>query len=131
MTSGTTGLPKIALLTHQNFDSATNSLKKFVFDELSACGDTFRSTIALLPFYHASGFWALCYCLLAGHHSVVINQFNPSIFLETIQNYSVDTINIVPSIANFLIKNGIELINLYNYNLSSVKTVIKNFFLFI
>lgn len=123
MTSGTTGSPKCALLTHQNFNSATNSLKQFVFDELSARGNKFRSTIALLPFYHASGFWALCYCLLAGHHSIVLDHFNPSIFMGAIKKYSVDTINIVPSIANFFIKNSVELFNLYNYDLSSVHTV--------
>lgn len=76
-----------------------------------------------MPFYHASGFWALCYCILAGHHSVVMNRFDASIFMRTIQEYAVDTINIVPSIANFLVKTGVKLIEKFNYDLSSVHTV--------
>lgn len=52
-----------------------------------------------------------------------MNRFDASIFMRTIQEYAVDTINIVPSIANFLVKTGVKLIEKFNYDLSSVHTV--------
>uniref|UniRef100_A0A915CP88 Uncharacterized protein n=1 Tax=Ditylenchus dipsaci TaxID=166011 RepID=A0A915CP88_9BILA len=88
LSSGTTGTPKCVLLTHRNLNAATDILKSQLFDELSARHGR-RSVIALLPFYHASGFWALCYCLLAGHHSVVMNKFQAPLLLSSIEDYKV------------------------------------------
>ncbi|KAI1730859.1 AMP-binding enzyme domain-containing protein [Ditylenchus destructor] len=104
LSGGTTGTPKCVMLTHKNFDAATRILKGQLFDELSERGGH-RTTIALLPFYHASGFWALCYCLLAGHHSVVMRKFQAPLFLSSIEDYKIDTLNVVPSIVTFLLKN--------------------------
>ncbi|KHJ90307.1 hypothetical protein OESDEN_09852 [Oesophagostomum dentatum] len=85
--SGTGGLPKCVILTHRNYSAATAILKKALFDELvSECR---RKTIAVLPFHHASGFWALLYCLLEGCHTIIMKTFHPVQMLETIQKYEV------------------------------------------
>ncbi|EFO97343.1 hypothetical protein CRE_16731 [Caenorhabditis remanei] len=104
--SGTTGLPKCCLLTHRNFLASTFSLKKFLFDELLAQSN--MKTLAFLPFHHASGFWALLLCLLEGCTTVIMSDFHPIIMMDLVEKYQViDTINIVPSIANIFIKMGL------------------------
>lgn len=60
-----------------------------MFDHLThECGGR-RTTVAFLPFYHASGFWALCYCLLAGHHSVIFESFSAEFLLNVVEEYKV------------------------------------------
>ncbi|CAB3410243.1 unnamed protein product [Caenorhabditis bovis] len=102
--SGTTGLPKCCLLTHRNFLASTYALKKALFDDLLQSST--KKTLAFLPFYHASGFWALLYCLLEGCTTYIMSDFHPMIMMDIIEKYKIDTINIVPSIANILIKIG-------------------------
>lgn len=67
-----------------------NILREFraIFNKLSADGGR-RTTIAVLPFYHGSGFWALCYCLLMGHHSVIMRKFQAPLMLSCIEEYKV------------------------------------------
>ncbi|KAI6190942.1 4-coumarate--CoA ligase 2 [Aphelenchoides bicaudatus] len=91
-----------------------------IFDKISEGGGR-RTTIAFLPFYHASGFWALCYCLLTGHHSVVMQRFQAPLLLSCIEDYKVDTLNLVPAIVSFLLKND-ALIK--EFDLSSVRIVL-------
>uniref|UniRef100_A0A0N5AXL3 AMP-binding domain-containing protein n=1 Tax=Syphacia muris TaxID=451379 RepID=A0A0N5AXL3_9BILA len=117
--SGTSGLPKCVQLTHRNYNCATAILRRAVFDELSVIGR--RNTLAFLPFYHGSGFWALCFCLLDGHHSIILPFFQPSLMFQCIQRYKVDTINVVPAIVNYMLKNDTDI---QKYDLSSLSTVL-------
>ncbi|VDN01690.1 unnamed protein product [Thelazia callipaeda] len=117
--SGTSGLPKCVQLTHLNFNTSTAILKKALFDKLS--GDNCRSTVGILPFYHSSGFWALCYCLLEGHHTVIITHFHLALMLKCIEEYKVDTLNLVPAIIESLCQDDIDV---KRWNLSSLKTVL-------
>ncbi|CAO4383110.1 unnamed protein product [Caenorhabditis nigoni] len=102
--SGTTGSPKCCLLTHRNFLASTYSLKNFLFDQLLA--QSSLRTLAFLPFYHASGFWALLLCLLEGCTTVIMSDFHPILMMDLVEKYNIDTINIVPSIANVFLKMG-------------------------
>ncbi|GMT05380.1 hypothetical protein PENTCL1PPCAC_27554, partial [Pristionchus entomophagus] len=97
--SGSSGTPKCALLTHDNYSAATAALKEGLFDGLKAVRE---STLAMLPFYHASGFWALLFCLLEGHHSIILSSFNVGRMLELIDKYEISIINVVPSIVTVL-----------------------------
>uniref|UniRef100_A0A0K0FIS6 Acyl-CoA synthetase family member 2, mitochondrial (inferred by orthology to a human protein) n=1 Tax=Strongyloides venezuelensis TaxID=75913 RepID=A0A0K0FIS6_STRVS len=117
--SGTTGKPKCCLLSHRNFSCITYILKHSLFDKLSS--GIKRATLSLLPFFHVSGFWPLCYCLLEGHHSVILEEFNTMMTLEIIEKYRIDVINVVPSIINFFCKNK-EMVK--KYDVSSVKTAL-------
>ncbi|CAJ0935496.1 unnamed protein product, partial [Mesorhabditis belari] len=116
--SGTTGLPKCVQLTHRNYISATKSLSEALFSKLSLTKGR-RCTLAFLPFYHGSGFWALVYCLLAGHHSVIQNEFHPLIMMKAIEEHKVDVINVVPSIVSALLRLPID-----SFNLSSLSLVL-------
>ncbi|GMT31839.1 hypothetical protein PFISCL1PPCAC_23136, partial [Pristionchus fissidentatus] len=97
--SGTTGVPKCALLSHDNYSAATASMKKGLFDSLDAHR---QSTLAMLPFYHASGCWALLFCMLHGHHSIIMSSFNVGRMLELIEQHEISIINVVPSIVAVL-----------------------------
>uniref|UniRef100_A0A1I8ESL0 AMP-binding enzyme family protein n=1 Tax=Wuchereria bancrofti TaxID=6293 RepID=A0A1I8ESL0_WUCBA len=80
--SGTTNSFKCVQLTHRNFNISTAILKQALFDKLSK-GHR-RVTIGTLPFYHGSGFWALCYCLLEGHQTIIMEHFHPAVLLNCI-----------------------------------------------
>ncbi|KAK0404856.1 hypothetical protein QR680_017668 [Steinernema hermaphroditum] len=120
LSSGTSGPQKCVLLTHRNYNCATSILKQAVFDELSSSHGP-RTTIAVLPFHHGSGFWALCYCLLEGHHSVVMPRFHPVLMFHCVEEYRVDTLNLVPTIVGFLCKYADRA---SQWDLSSVRTIL-------
>ncbi|KAF7634345.1 hypothetical protein Mgra_00006312 [Meloidogyne graminicola] len=107
LSSSTSGYAKIVLLTHQNYISATEILK--------------ITTIAAQPFYHASGFWILCYCLLNGHYSLILNEFKPIKYLKLIEEYKIECLSLNP----LMISSLVEQLDINNYNLSSVKTIIS------
>ncbi|KAJ1363218.1 hypothetical protein KIN20_023037 [Parelaphostrongylus tenuis] len=115
--SGTGGKQRCVILTHKNYSSATAILKRALFDELVV--NTRRRTVAVLPFYHASGFWALLYCLLEGCHTIIMKSFHPISMLEIIEKYEIDTLNVVPSILSFLCR-----MDIYRFNVSSLSTVL-------
>ncbi|KJH51357.1 AMP-binding enzyme [Dictyocaulus viviparus] len=115
--SGTSGKPRCVILTHRNYSSATEILKRALFNELVS--NSRRRTVAVLPFYHASGFWALLYSLLDGCHTVIMESFHPISMLEIIQKYEIDTLNVVPSILTFLCRIDID-----RFDVSSLSTVL-------
>ncbi|VDK69423.1 unnamed protein product [Litomosoides sigmodontis] len=117
--SGTTGSSKCVQLTHRNFNVSTAVLKQALFDKLSESRR--RVTIGALPFYHGSGFWALCYCLLEGHQTIIMERFHPAIMLGCIERYKIDTVNVVPVILESLCHNEIQT---KHWDLSSVTTVL-------
>uniref|UniRef100_A0AC35FKE7 Uncharacterized protein n=1 Tax=Panagrolaimus sp. PS1159 TaxID=55785 RepID=A0AC35FKE7_9BILA len=103
LSSGTLAEPKCVQLTHKNFNAATIALKGAVFDELSESLNC-KTNLAFLPFFHASGFWALCFCLLHGHKSII------------------ELLNLAPTIINYLTKNKEQF---ENFDLSSIKAVLS------
>ncbi|WKX98586.1 hypothetical protein Q1695_013904 [Nippostrongylus brasiliensis] len=115
--SGTGGKPRCVQLTHRNYSSATAILKAALFDKL--VDESRRRTVAVLPFYHASGFWALLYCLLEGCHTIIMESFHPMEMLEIIHRYKVDTLNVVPAIISFLCR-----VDTGAFDLSFVRTVL-------
>jgi len=120
LSSGSTGEPKCVLLSHKNFNSATEILKKNLFEKLSkSCERTVN--LSFLPFYHASGFWALCYCLLNGHQSIIMKTFKVTLMMECIEKFKIEILNLVPSLVIFLTKNYEEF---KIFNLTSLKVVL-------
>uniref|UniRef100_A0A915PGN0 Uncharacterized protein n=1 Tax=Setaria digitata TaxID=48799 RepID=A0A915PGN0_9BILA len=117
--SGTTGPAKCVQLTHRNFNVSTAILKNALFDKLS--NSSRRVTIGALPFYHGSGFWALCYCLLEGHQTIIMGRFHLALMLSCIQKHKVDILNVVPAILELLCQDEIQT---ERWNLSSITTVL-------
>uniref|UniRef100_A0A915MBB9 Acetyl-CoA synthetase-like protein n=1 Tax=Meloidogyne javanica TaxID=6303 RepID=A0A915MBB9_MELJA len=107
LSSSTSESAKVILLTHRNYINTTEILKP-IFDKIT--NGKRGTTIAAQPFYHASGLWILCYCLLSGHRSLVINEFEPIKYLNVVEENKIETLPLNP---------------LMIASISSVKTIIS------
>ncbi|MFH1623756.1 MAG: long-chain-fatty-acid--CoA ligase, partial [Pseudomonadota bacterium] len=97
-TSGTTGKPKGAMLTHKNLISMYISrIIDFKLDE----NDVFLSAV---PYYHTAAEYALV-ILYAGGTLVIHSRFLPGAFLETLETEKVTFTLGVPSMVNFLLQH--------------------------
>ncbi|KZO92575.1 phenylacetyl-CoA ligase [Calocera viscosa TUFC12733] len=124
--SGTTGLPKSVTIAHRNVltvllqmsvhfrahDAAVKEEDKWVRP-----GDR---ALAVLPFYHIYGLVAVLHALLyAGAGIVIIPQFHPQQFLETIVRRRITHLPLVPPIIHLLVKSPMT----KNYDLSHLHWV--------
>ncbi|MFQ5578651.1 MAG: long-chain fatty acid--CoA ligase, partial [Anaerolineae bacterium] len=97
-TSGTTGRPKGAVLTHNNlfYDSCTVS---FSLDW--RMGDR---VLVALPLFHIG---ALIYVIIdthVGSTTVLMKAFDPTGFLQTIETHQVNSFLAVPAMLNFMMQ---------------------------
>ncbi|WP_088011733.1 long-chain-fatty-acid--CoA ligase [Gottfriedia acidiceleris] len=96
-TSGTTGNPKGAMLSHSNLIENASDFTKLI--ELS---DSDRM-IAVLPMFHS---FCLTLCvnmiLLNGASTIIIPKFNPAELVEVIKKEKATLIAAVPTIYNYL-----------------------------
>ncbi|KAF5305707.1 hypothetical protein FQR65_LT07604 [Abscondita terminalis] len=112
--SGTTGLPKGVMITHYNINALIG------ITETATYSLTHTTSIGIMPFYHAYGLFVGFSRIIQRTKLVVMNTFDPHVYLSTIQNHKITALNLVPSMAYFLAKS--ELVDMYN--LSSLKTVV-------
>ncbi|MFQ5596387.1 MAG: long-chain fatty acid--CoA ligase, partial [Anaerolineae bacterium] len=110
-TSGTTGRPKGAVLSHANlfWDSCT------VSRSLDWRQDD--RVLVALPLFHIG---ALIYVIIdihVGSTTVLMRAFDPAGFLQTVQDEAVNSFLAVPAMLNFML----QVPNLGDYDLSSVR----------
>ncbi|MGJ7544733.1 acyl-CoA synthetase [Variovorax sp. LT1R16] len=115
-TSGTTGHPKGAMLTHGNF--WTNNLNEmFLWDMVST-----DVTLNFAPMFHVGGL--LCgsmTTLLAGGHLVLQRGFDPQAVLDAVATHRVSVTFAVPAMLLFISQHaGFEAANLSSLRLVSV-----------
>lgn len=94
-TTGSTGLPKAALLSHRNITSQNMSL--------GAAGEFTESTRMLnnLPASHVAGqSEILMTTLFWGGTSVILHVFDPAKSLQAVQDYKVNKIGQIPAMFN-------------------------------
>lgn len=114
-TSGTTGVPKGAELTHKN-------LLSYARGQLSATGVTGDDTLLLdIPVNHVGGgVMAIIAMLYGGGKLVMLDQFNPQEVLETIQKEKVSVLGQVA--AQYILMMMVP--DFDSYDLSSVKLAV-------
>ncbi|KAF9298586.1 putative fatty-acid--CoA ligase FadD10 [Mortierella antarctica] len=116
--SGTTGRSKGVELTHLNFISNTCQVTPLEGDI------SFSENVALavLPMYHIYGIQLhLMYGVYNGVKTIVLQKFNPVDFLQTIQDYKIKSLNLVPPQILMLVKAPI----VDKYDLSHVRFVMS------
>lgn len=101
-TSGTTGKPKGAMLTHRNLLSNAQAVIQLA--ELHP-GDVLMS---ILPLFHAFGSTVCMVApLLAGAQVVLVPKFDPRRLLSTIQQHNVTLLAGVPSMYALLLRTPV------------------------
>jgi len=115
-TSGTTGVPKAAVLTHHNLMAYSNG--QIIATGFERSGQTLLLNI---PLNHVGGaVMAVISCLNTGNKLVMMDMFDPEKTLQLIQDEKVTVMGQVPA------QYAMELLspNVDKYNLKSIKTAI-------
>jgi len=94
-TSGTTGRPKGAMLTHNNFFVTSDTL----ITTLGMPGDTF---LIILPLFHIGALPGIILCTQFGLRSVLCRTLNPVRFLELLGEEKVTAFGSVPALLQIL-----------------------------
>ncbi|TAK47583.1 MAG: hypothetical protein EPO23_11180 [Xanthobacteraceae bacterium] len=98
--SGTTGAPKGAMLTHRGI-LANARLQSDVALGLSA-GDRL---LAVLPFFHVGGMWYFAFAGYArGCTTVILPQFEPRTVLATLGAEAITALHLVPTMIDALLR---------------------------
>jgi acyl-CoA synthetase (AMP-forming)/AMP-acid ligase II len=113
--SGTTGLPKGVMLTHANMVAgviaANDVLRVLSQDDV---------VLGILPFFHIAGLSCVLEAnLFAGRTLVTLPRFELEGFLQTIQQYKIQHVGLVPPIILALAKHPL----VEQYDLSSLTLV--------
>jgi len=99
-TSGTTGYPKGAMLTHRNLASNVASIREAL--KLEPGKDV---VLVVLPMFHAfAATVGMLFPLLNGCTLVTLPKFDPQLVADTIEQHKVTVLPAVPSMYNVLLK---------------------------
>lgn len=111
-TSGTTGKPKGAVLSHRNlYVNAMN----IILEGRAVVGE---SNILVPPQFHIAGLLLTMKGVLTRGTTVLLEDFDPVAILQTIEREKINTIFLVPAMWNFLF----QVPNIGDYDLSSITT---------
>jgi fatty-acyl-CoA synthase len=96
-TSGTTGLPKGAMLTHRNL--ATHAI-----DSALSMACTHRDVVLhTIPLFHVNGWGTPHWVTLLGARHVMLERFDPAEVLRLIEAEGVTRLHLVPTMASSLV----------------------------
>ncbi|KAK7179896.1 4-coumarate-CoA ligase 2 [Paraphaeosphaeria sporulosa] len=123
--SGTTGLPKGVMISHQNVIANTEQ-SLFMRDleqpySRSACSRPEERWLGFLPLYHAYGqLWSIVAAARTLSPCFFMRSFNYSTFLKNIQNHRVTHIQTAPPVLVMLAKRP----ETREFDLSSLKNIL-------
>ncbi|WP_216831150.1 class I adenylate-forming enzyme family protein [Alkalihalobacterium elongatum] len=110
-TSGTTGRPKGAVLTHKNlYQNGMNMIWEFKLD-------TSFKFLLVPPLFHVGSMSFLIHTCLVKGTSVIHRDFHPEAVLEAIEKEQINSLFLVPAMWNFLL----QVPNINDYQLSSLR----------
>ncbi len=92
-TSGTTGLPKLAPLTHQQLIAAATFMKLEVPEAMPGARH-----LSALPLFHLAGLANLGYVLFTGGHLHVLGAFDPAGFVDELASRRIQLTQLVPTL---------------------------------
>lgn len=111
-TSGTTGRPKGAVLSHKNI---CMNLLNLMFEGKS---DLYKKQLICVPLFHIAGLCQIIMSCLANGTTILQPEFNPVKLLTAVEKEQVNSFFLVPAMWNFLF----QVPNFAEYDLSSVTT---------
>ncbi|WP_255547970.1 fatty acid--CoA ligase [Erythrobacter ani] len=103
-TSGTTGRPKGAVMTHRSILSSRNAADQ---DEMRKWQEPHEGDVTLLamPCFHISGTGTGIGTMVAGTNSIVLPEYDPTKALDLIANYNISKIFLVPAAIQILLNH--------------------------
>ncbi len=113
-TSGTTGRPKGAMLTHDNMIANTLTA---LYERDYAATDTY---LHVCPLYHCADLELYYGMVYACGGNVVLREFDPERVLATIETERVSVTFLVPAMINFLLETP----GLDEFDLSSLRLIV-------
>ena len=98
-TSGTTGFPKAVQLSAKNIIRSANSWdKEMHFSEIN-------NYLCCIPLYHIGGISIILRSLIHKFTVVIHQNFNTNMILDTVSDFKIDLISLVPTMLQNLIHN--------------------------
>lgn len=113
-TSGTTGKPKGAMITHNNV-FINSGILSWCYHYL----EPYDRTLNIAPFYHIGASSVAITHVYAGATNVILKKFSPKDVLETIEKEKITNFWMAPNMLNTLINHP----DISKYDLSSLRKI--------
>ncbi|WP_320838613.1 long-chain-fatty-acid--CoA ligase [Zhongshania sp.] len=112
-TSGTTGRPKGAILTHRNF--------KFIVNKSpDSPSDIDNNSLIIAPLFHIGGAGSLLISLMTAGSAIIHEQFDPHQMINTMEQRKLRNVFMVPTMIQAILDN---VPNINTRNFSNLKQI--------